>query len=232
MQEQPEYSARVVVYTPHYLLQFGGTLGTATTEIWSCGIRMHSGDYTGFDEDGYFTSVAWPALAAWMARSGSKISSSCKLAYAKFNLINAAGHYDDTGNTREYVWPTPVPGVGANFGLPYQSSVVLGWRTDAASRGRASKGRIYSPMPCVTPIQSTGVFATADAQAMATSAADLLNTLDYGWGGAGTIRPHIMSGVDGSFNEINTVVVDNRIDIQRRRANSLVATTMSAPVTY
>lgn len=222
----------MVVYTPHYLLQFGGTLGTGTGEIWSCGIRLHSGDYTGYDEETHFTGDIVPALAAWIGRATSKIASQCALKFAKYNFINAAGHYDDPGNTREYVWVTAPTGGGGSTSLPYQATVVLGWRTDAAERGRASKGRIFSPMPATTVTFTTGLFDPTHALGMAQSAATLLNTLDVGFGASSTIRPHIMSGVDGSFNEINYVVVDNRIDTQRRRANSLVAAKSTAVVTY
>lgn len=222
----------MVTFAPHYLLQFGGYLGDAQQEIWSCGIRMYSQDFGGFDEDGWFAGVGISAPSAWMARADSKISNKARLTFSKFNFIDAAGHYADTGSTREHYYPTPVTGASGGAPLPYQCCVVLGWRTDAATRGRASKGRIYSPMPTVTVGGSNGLFLAAEAQLMANSAALFLNTLDAGYGAGQTIRPHIMSGVDGSYNEINTVVVDNRVDIQRRRANALVAVESSAVVTY
>lgn len=222
----------MVTYTPHYLLQFGGSIGTLNEEIWSCGIRLHAGDYTGFDEDDHFTSVCVPALAAWMARSGSGIANTTKLRFAKFNFINAAGHYDDPGNTREHIYGTPVAGGFGAGTLPWQCCLVIGWRTDAATRGRASKGRIYSPTPGGSFTGSTGLVSSAFALAAATSAATLLNDIDAGFGGTNTIRPHIMSSVDGSFNEINSVVVDTRLDIQRRRANNLVGVESTAVVTY
>lgn len=223
----------MVTYTPHYLLQFGGTLGTAAPEIWSCGIRLASSDWTGFDEEGWFNGVGKSAPSAWMARADSKISNNAKLTFVKFNFINASGHYDDPSNTREYFYPTPVAGASGAATMPYQCCVVLSWRTNAATRGRASKGRIYSPLPGVTVGLSTGLFLAAEAQLMANSAALFLNTLDAGFGGVGQfIRPAIMSGVDGTWNQIDTVVVDNRVDTQRRRATNLVPVESSAVVSY
>lgn len=223
---------RMVLYAPHYLLQFGGSIGTANEEIWSCGIRMYSANFAGFDEEGWFDGVGRSAPSDWMLRPTSHIGGHCRLRFVKFNMIDADGHYADPANTREYVYPTPVIGAGGPSNLPWQCAVVLSWRTDAATRGRASKGRIFSPAPVVGVLGTTGLFAATDAQQMATSAATFLNTLDAGFSTTGTIRPHIMSSVDGSFNEINTVLVDNRVDVLRRRANSVAPATSVAPVLY
>lgn len=222
----------MATYTPHYLLQFGGSLGNPDAEIWSCGIRLYSTNFDGFDEEGWFNGVGKTAPADWVTRPGSKIGSQVRLRWVKFNLINAAGHYDDSGNTREWIYPTPVTGGGGTSTSPFQVCAVLGWRTNAATRGRASKGRIYSPQPSAAVSGSTGMFVQADCLGMATSAALFLNTLDAGFGTGDTIRPHIMSGVDGSFNQIDTVVVDSVPDIQRRRGNALIGIESSAPVTY
>lgn len=223
----------MAVYEPHYLLQFGGTLGDAAPEQWSCGIRLASHDWTGFDEEGWFSGVGQSAPAAWMARADSKISNKAKLTFVKFNLINAAGRYSDTGSTREYFYPTPVAGASGGALFPYQCTVVLSWRTLEATRGRASKGRIYSPLPAVTVGMSTGLFLAAEAQLMANSAALFLNTLDASFGGVGQwIRPAIMSGVDGTWHQIDSVIVDNRVDTQRRRATNLVPVESTAVVTY
>lgn len=222
----------MVTYTPHYLLQFGGYLGDAQPEIWSCGVRLHSENYSGYDEEAHFNDVIKTAVSAWFARAGSMISNKARLTFCKYNLIDAAGHYSDVGSTREHFYPTPITGASGGAPLPYQCSVVLGWRTLAATRGRASKGRIYSPMPTVVVGGSTGLFPTADALTMATSAALFLNTLDLGYGTSQTIRPHIMSSVDGSYNEINSVVVDSRVDVQRRRAADLVGVEQTVDVLY
>lgn len=222
----------MTVYEPHYLLQFGGTLGDAAPEQWSCGIRMMSDAWSGFDEEGWFSGVGQSAPSAWMARADSKISNKAKLTFVKFNKIDASGHYEDTGSTREHFYPTPIAGASGAAVLPYQCTVVLSWRTLGATRGRASKGRIYSPLPGVTVGLSTGLFLAAEAQLMANSAALFLNTLDASFGVGNYIRPAIMSGVDGSWNQIDSVVVDNRVDTQRRRATNLVPVESTAVVTY
>lgn len=224
-----------MAYPPHYLLQFGGTVGTATGEIWSCGIRLvlQNAAPDDFDPgDGYLVSTAVPALAAWMTRASSKIGAPAKLAYAKCNSIGPDGRYTSS-TTNEYFWPTPVIGGGGGGGLPFQCAVVLSWETDNATRGPASKGRIYSPVPQVAASATTGLFSVSDALGMAQSAATLLNSLDDSVGPAGQIRPAIVSNVgEGSQNEINIVRVDNRVDIQRRRANQLVPVSSVVPFSY
>ena len=220
-----------MAYSDHFLLQFGGNVGTTSGEIWSCGIRLWSDDYGGLDEMGYLTDVAAPALSAWFGRVDSRIGSYATLVYAKFNHIGPDGHYTEPV-TNEHFYPTPIAG-GATptGGMPYQGCLVLSWRSNAATRGPASKGRIYSPAPAVSLTTTSGLFTPAQALSAATSAATLLNTLDVAIAGD-VLRPQIMSAIDEAHNQIDSVHVDNRIDIQRKRANSLVAATSVAPISY
>lgn len=225
----------MVTYTPHYLLQMIGTRGTGNPEIWSCGIRLWSNSFSGFDEIGYMNGLAKDACGAWMARASSKIGADASLDMIKFNFINAAGHYDDPGNTNAYTYPVPVVGTGGTSPNPYQACAVLTFRSKEVQRGRASRGRIYSPAPVVSVSAGSGLFPAADALLMAQSAQTLLNTLDVGFGEpitGGTIRPHIMSSVDGTHHQIDWVDVDNRLDVQRRRANQLVPVKSTVEVLY
>lgn len=225
----------MVTYTPHFLLQMIGTHGSANPEIWSCGIRLWAPGYGGLDEVAYQNGVAKDACAAWVARATSKISAFCSLDVIKFNFINAQGHYDDAGNTNQYVYPTPVTGGGGSTSNQYQAAAVLTWRTKEVARGRASRGRIYSPGPTVVTSGGTGLFPIADALGMAQSAQTLLNTLDIAFGEPITgpqLRPHIMSSVDGSHYQIDWVDVDNRLDVQRRRANQLEPAKSTVEVLY
>lgn len=220
-----------MAYTPHFLLQMIGTIGTANPEIWSCGIRMWAPEYSGFDEVEYMEGVAKDACAAWVTRATSKISNTVSLDSIKFNLIDADGHYADPGNSQEYIYPTPVQGGAGASLLPYQACIVLSWQTNDVTRGPGAKGRIYSPVPNVNVASTTGLYPTADALGAATSAATLLNTLDITISGS-PFRPHIMSKIGGAHHQIDWVRVDNRVDIQRRRANALVAADSLVEVLY
>ena len=228
-------------YPPHFLLQFGGSRSSATSEIWSCGIRLAAASFAGFDEEAYLAGVGKDALAAWFVRTGSRIANTADLRYAKFNSINPDGEYEED-STNEYIWPTPIVGGSTGAGLNiFQAAVCLSWRTNAKDRGLASHGRIYSPAPAVAVAAGSGLFPAADALAMATSAALLLNTLDVSFGLDQVLRPSIVSrghlNADGTYGDgesqqIDWVYVDNRVDILRRRANSLVAATSQVEVLY
>lgn len=230
-------------YPDHFLLNFGGNRGTSTGEIWSCGIRMWADDYTTLDEEEYLNGVAKDAIAAWFVRPNSKIMNNADLRWAKFNNIGPDGEYTSE-LTNEYIWPTPVAGVNSGASnVIFQATVALSWRTNAKDRGIASHGRIFSPAPAVTTSSGGGLFPAADALLMAQSAALFLNTLDVTVG-TSPMRPAIVSRGKrsgpaddpvygtGEANQIDWVFVDNRIDIQRRRANQLVAATSTAEVLY
>jgi hypothetical protein len=222
-----------MAYAPHYLLQFGGTIGTTAQEIWSCGIRMWSDNFTGFDEVDYLENVAADALSDWIARPTTRIAEGTKLTFAKFNHVDASGHYDD-GETHEHIYAgTGIAGGSSPGLLPFQCSVVVTWRTNDVSRGPGSKGRIYQPTPSGFSVSgNTGLFPVENALEIATSASDLLNTLDVGLIGGTVVRPTIMSTIDAAHHQIDTVTVDNRLDVQRRRANALVGAQALADVDY
>lgn len=233
-------------YPPHFLLQFGGSIGNPGLEIWSCGIRMwiDGDDVFAVDPDDYLATVASPALITWFESSATKISTSCFLQWSKFNEIDEDGHYANPSTNELIYGLTANPGGGGSSVLPWQSSVCLTWLTDARERGIASKGRIFMPLPTLSVNSNTGLFPTGDATSIATSTATFLNTLDIGGlgvGGTGVMRPGIVSrgkdlggGAwgDGAREQINSVQVDNRIDIQRRRAEDLTGVRSTVVVPY
>jgi len=224
-----------MAYPQHWLLSFGGSL-VPGEETWVCGIRMAVyGDTPlgGVDEEQYLTDTAVPALTAWFGRSTSKIGVATTLTTIKFNEIDANGHYADPGNTHVRTVNLTGGGGGTNY-HPLQVSVCLTWLTDSATRGPASRGRIYSPRPLVS-VDSNGDIAALDRQQMATSAAQLLNSLDASAGlpPAGVLRPSIVSPVGpGYARQIDTVRVDSQCDIQRSRARSASRAVSDVDVVY
>lgn len=227
------------MYPLHFLFTFGGVVGAALTsdpgkEIWSCGIRhmIDSAVLDDFDPEQWLDDNAVPALTTWFPSGNAHIAADCWVKWAKMNAIGADGKYVESV-THERLGLS-IGGAGATAGSNYQDTVVLSWRTNAASRGPASKGRIYSPRPDVSTSGTTGLFAAADALQMATAAATFLNTLDASIGVTGFIRPAIISDVPpgGAQNQVDWVYVDNRVDTQRRRANSLVAATSQVEILY
>lgn len=231
---------RGMAYPEHYLLSFGGHQGELE-ETWNCGIRLaeyDSGVFGSVDQQGYLTTVAAPALSAWFSRAGSRIYSGAKLLWAKFNMINEQGHYADPSVTNEHSYGVGISGSQSSPLHPLQVCMVLSWRSDEAERGIASKGRIFSPRPCVT-IDAAGDVDGGTRVVVADSAALLLNTLDITVG-SGFMRPSIVSpgrgwpeqDNPGLARQIDRVVVDSALDIQRRRARSQTHEITSSPVSY
>lgn len=227
-----------MAYPEHFLLQFGGTLGTGEGDIWSCGIKLglYGASFPeGMDEEQYLDDTALPGLAAWMADPNMNISIGAKLTFVKCNAINSLGHYADPGTVHERFGAL---GSGSSGGdvHPFQVSMVLTWGTDDRVRGPGSTGRIFAPMPVVPISASTGLFSPAGAAAAAQGGADLINSLDaaLGVGGVGgVVRPSLVSPSGaGVISQINFVTADNRCDIQRRRANSLEPVRSRVDVTY
>lgn len=213
-------------YPSHYLLQFGGPKGTPALEIWSCGIRMIpvGGDLEPGETLDYLEDVCSVALKDWFVRTTSQISTEAKLAFCKLNRIAPDGTYAEPLTVQHFypsAWSGGVAGAGTAAVVP-QASLCLTWHTDTVSRGLASRGRIYSPSPAVSPNIGTGLFPIGNATTIATSAAQLISDL-RGSGEAGSMTPNIVSDNGGGVaHRIDQVSVDNRVDIVRKRANQII----------
>jgi len=228
-----------MAYPEHYLLAFGGHAGDVL-ETWTCGIRMGPAPsaLADVDEDGYLVDVAAPALTTWFNSANARIYSGAKLLWAKFNRINEQGHYADVTTTHEHSFGVGIGGGAVSPIHPLQCCCVLSWRTNAAERGIASHGRIFSPRPAVT-VDAAGDISGGDRVAIAGAAVTLLNTLDITVG-LGFLRPSIVSpgrgwpeeDNPGALNQIDLVVVDSALDIQRRRARSQSREVTSQAVSY
>lgn len=83
-------------------------------------------------------------VAAWFTGS-SNIGNAARLETLKVNLIGTNGKYVSPSTVR-YDWtsPLPVPSAASNF--PFQIAVAVTFAT-SIGRGRASKGRMYLPVP-------------------------------------------------------------------------------------
>lgn len=194
------------------LIRFGGAMGTM--ETWSCGIRALP-QALGGDSGEVLDDVA-AAVEAWFKRADSQVNGACTLDFVTVTSINSDGkQIEDETPRKEFDPPVPAP-ISAG---PYQLAYCITFRT-AKPRGRAASGRIYVPTPG-TGVSKDGLwFADSVTQALG-SAVTLLN--DLTGNGAG-LTPYVISGVDGTANEITRVEVGNVLDTQRRRRRSLVET--------
>lgn len=221
-------------YQDHHLLTFGGYLGSVDTEIWTCGIRLRTEGDNDLVHDDYLEDTAEPALAAWFSSAAASISQSARLMWAKCNEIGPDGHYKDPTNVHERFFG-PVQGASGGDIHPFQVSCCYTWHTNAVERGPGSRGRIYVPMVTGALNPATGTFTDNARNGFVTAARDLINSLDASLGiaPAGVVRPCISTDrLEGANNEINGVSVDNKFDIQRRRANSQPSVRQYLPVEY
>jgi hypothetical protein len=220
-----------VPFAPHYLLAWGGTLGSAG-EIWSNGVRFASVADGDADPDETAVLPAYKnAIVAMMGRGTSKIGPAATLRYVKFNKIDAEGHY--VSNTESNTLFTSGPDVKVGNGVgpvhPFSTAVAVTWTTDF-SRGRGSKGRIFLPAPCVD-INNEGQITASERDGIAVSLSTMIsafNAVNPVPGDA--MRAVVASGVNGALNPIKGVSVGSVPDTMRSRRNKLIESRFLAPV--
>lgn len=110
---------------------------------------------------------------------------------------------------------------------PFQTSIVVSLRT--AQIGRSRRGRMFLPATALG-LATTGLWTSGTFQAPALAAEwaaifHAVNGLVLGTG-AGATSAVVSQTLTSAF-PIESVVVDNRPDIQRRRANSLQPSVVS-----
>lgn len=143
------------------------------------------------------------------------ISSGARLRWIKLNQIGEDGRYTEL-NTVQYDYDTPYP-IGANTArVAPQVSLAITLRT-AASRGLASRGRFYIPLPA-RALETTGLLsptAQGDYAEAATDYLDALNAALTPW------RVSVMSEVgDGAVRPVTYVQVGRVLDTIRSRRNA------------
>jgi hypothetical protein len=221
-------------YAPHLLMQMGGRIVLAghPDEVWSCGIRGRLlAPQDNADSMDYLNEVA-PNLLAWWKSPPNGMANTASLDYLKANLINAAGHYADAGNTNAHNFPANSMGGGLPT-VPSFCTVAWSWTTLKA-RGTSSKGRIF--LPNYTPDMggNASPFITPAYQAASVQAAIGLLGVFRNTGGTVSVDTSIFSSIDASHQSIQGVRVGNVIDTQRRRKNAYTESYVSgdSPVDF
>jgi len=109
--------------------------------------------------------------------------------------------------------PTPAPGTSAGNSLPLQCAAVVSLRTGFA--GRQARGRLYLPVSANTLVthQLTSATITNIANAWETFL-EAVSTL----AAVGSVSVVSQVG-SGTVRPVTQLIVDSRLDIQRRRAN-------------
>lgn len=124
--------------------------------------------------------------------------------------------YTAVGGHASFVADAPItrPGSSSATGtLPNQCSIVVTLRTAVA--GRRATGRIYLPITKYS-LGSAGQLDTGSVDGLANAVSHLITALN-----SAETPQHVgvLSQTAGTFQSVNSVKVDSKVDIQRRRAN-------------
>jgi hypothetical protein len=123
----------------------------------------------------------------------------------------------------KHAYESPVVGTGTTP-LPLQTCAVLSLETAVPTR--RGKGRMYLPANAAA-MQSGHRFSDTPVQNLVNAAADFFSILDTGTPGW---TPGVMSSAGSAFRPLTAVHMDNKPDIQRRRANDMSSGTIHRAV--
>ena len=232
-----------MAYPDHALLQLSGVFGSGVNsyEVWSTGLRFivsvgaEAGGSTAtlptVAELEAFLDANEAELSTGLENSGLFVGgNTVRLQTVKFNAIDATGHYAyDETVAREFP-DLPFGSATTPIVYPTQVSKVLTLET-GYTRGVASRGRMYIPGPVNAFNSATGTLTVnqSEVDAWAAWIAGLETTL-VGADRTVTFAPAVVSGIGTGFGWrlVTGVSMDNRADIQRRRANDIQGTRLSA----
>lgn len=210
----------------HGVLVWGGSLPGG--ETWSNSLRMaeteetlpFTNDTAGWDMQmflDHYTGI----LQAHHADANSFVSDRCKLNYVKFNRVDVNGRYvDQTSFINTFA---DVAGGRSGNVHPNQITLVVSFGS-AVTRGPASKGRLYSPMPAMA-IETSGLISVGNAtdardrfRALIEDLSDIPG-LDTAAGPGAVLMSKVGTGT--KTRRISSCRVGRVLDTQRRRRRNL-----------
>lgn len=220
-------------YPKHFLVAFGGTMGSA--ESWSCSIRMTSStmsvapDAVLNEYAANNVQVVHDKVLEYLNALGGKWHESARLGFVKFNGINEAGHYT-SNTTSEVQHSTPIVVGQSSSRGPFQLSMAISLGT-ANTRGLASRGRFFLPAPPFV-VDIDGYLAQDTCLAYANATALFIDSLND-WPNTDIPGAPDVSVVsrgkklgsnqwgEGTFARVTQVRVGNVMDTQQSRRRSL-----------
>lgn len=192
---------------------YGGTLDRG--EVWECGFWV-------FGALPQNAAEANANAQLWFAQLSADDPSGA----VRITLTTIGSNTTVLLYTRVYVYPAGGPRaayVGEHIGtplagnssrlLPLQSAVVVSERTGLS--GRSNRGRMYLPAANIGA-GGNGQLSTAQAQTVADGWATCFSDWNAS-GDNGTVV--VVSPTHGTHEPVSQIIVDTRLDVQRRRAN-------------
>lgn len=162
------------------------------------------------------------SVVAYHSSSALQLAPQARLEFVKMNPINEDGHYQRP-NTFQTSF-APISGGGSSGRVPNQISLVVTLLTNV-SRGPASKGRFYLPMPNLPMDNEEGLYLQANVDQVRDVTKTFLESIADVPGAdfVGSAEPAVMSRKDGApaSREVKQVSVGRAPDTQRRRRRNL-----------
>jgi hypothetical protein len=104
----------------------------------------------------------------------------------------------------------PSPGTSAGQSIPANATLTMSWRTGRA--GRKERGRNYIPGLPFTAVNANDTVTSVFLSALATAAGQFVSGV---WSNG--VVPAIFHRFDHSYTPVNSYVLENVVDSQRRR---------------
>lgn len=203
----------MVYASPHRYISLSGTIKGG--ERFSVGMRTTDVFVGNQAVEQERCDALAAAVSTWWATDNG-IGASAVLDTVKWNAVGIDGKYVNSYTTATFL-DVPVPGGGGTSPHPNQIALVATFTT-LATRGLASRGRMFLPNPRAVP-GVDGRIAIADATKVASAMRDLVLVIDAV---EGIGIPSIHSNVGaGESRFIRGVSVGRVLDTMRSRRTSL-----------
>lgn len=199
-----------------------GTIGGV--QDWSTGIwfdvSLTSGSWALTDQQAFTDEFRSSAIDWWATLHGLCAADTTM---TKTTTYFYPAHAVNALSVAESIIPSPVAGTGTTY-LPTQSALVASMRTAVA--GKSGRGRSYFPIngqALGSDHQLSGATCGTVANAYALMLTTL-NGLNETANGITGQTASVASFTKGQLNTIRTVIVDSKIDTQRRREDKTPTT--------
>ena len=205
--------------SPFVRLTAGGDI--STTQSWSCGMAVSAPGSAVTQSQLQALVGAW--RAAWESAWSAATVANRLSAYASVDtrLFRYRGYLYPAGGGPAVLQAgedrTPLAGTGT---VPYPTQTAIVATLLSGLPGRSYRGRIYLPLTGIV-LQSNHQLTAAQATGIATSVAGIASAVNS-FASGGPFGVASIAGLQGRI-PISSVRVDTEPDVQRRRADKIVA---------
>lgn len=219
-----------ITWEPHCQIQFGGTMGVANKEVWTCGLRWVLVNPAAEPTQAQLTAALDPLIAdigAWFTAglpNSSFIAHDAQLVYVKFNMIESTG-LQRAGDTVQAQVAGPANGPTGQQ-VPWFQTYALTLRT-GLTRGRAHSGRIFPPLVCMQPEAGSPYASDSNVAGYISAAANMITNINTHvealpglLGHIGIMSPgNTAKGTTPTHQLVTHVTADRVADVQHRRTD-------------